>query len=419
MRDRVATEAVQLTKLRVLLAELRRGNPFYGPVLKAHVSEELASLRQFQETMPFTTKDGILRDRLENPPYGTNLTYPREQYTRFCQSSGTASGHPMAVLDTNESWTGLLDVWDQVYTAAGVKLGETIFFAFSFGPFLGFWTAFEGAARRGNLCIPGGGLGSAARLELMARYGASVLCCTPTYAARLGEVLAESPAELRDKIAVRLIIVAGEPGGSIPATRARLEILWPGAKVCDHHGMTETGPVSFEHPDRPASLCVVEDAYFAEVIDSTTGKEVAEGEEGELVLTTLKRIASPLLRYRTGDLVKKSFFQGMLCLEGGILGRTDDMAVIRGVNIYPAAVERVVREFPEIVEFQVVQTNRNAMAEIEVRIEPLPEREGDVSLAERLAAELNRAFSLRIPVSLAEPMSLPRFEFKSKRWIKE
>ncbi|MDF1657819.1 MAG: AMP-binding protein [Verrucomicrobiales bacterium] len=423
MADRPRIEEGQLGKLRHLLAELRTGNDFYRPRLeKAGLDEGVSSIREFTSQMPFTTKMDLVWDREEFPPYGTNLTYPISQYSRFCQSSGTTRG-PLPSLDTNESWSAMLDCWDAVFDAAGVGTDEVIFFAFSFGPFLGFWTAFESATRRGNLSIPGGGLSSKARLQAMVNYDAEVLCCTPTYALRLGEVFAAAKSEEVGSYRLKKIVVAGEPGGSLPEVRGRISDLWKGAEVFDHHGMTEVGPVTLEHREHPFNLCVIEDGYLAEVIDRETHKEAEPGQKGELVITTLTRTACPLLRYRTGDLVEKSFFQAegeaepVFCLKGGILGRVDEMVVIRGVNIYPTAVEKIIRGFPDVVEFQVIQTTRHSMAELEVSLEAGPRAPAD--LAERVARELGDAFTLRIPVRLVEPGSLPRFEFKSKRWIKQ
>ncbi|MDF1825275.1 MAG: phenylacetate--CoA ligase family protein [Verrucomicrobiales bacterium] len=423
MADRPRIEGEQLAKLRQLLGELREGNEFYRSRLKkAGLGESPGSLQDFSSRMPFTTKMDLVWDREEFPPYGTNLTYPINQYSRFCQSSGTTRG-PLPSLDTNESWSAMLDCWDKVFEAAGITTDEVIFFAFSFGPFLGFWTAFESATRRGNLAIPGGGLSSKARLQAMVTYDAEVLCCTPTYALRLGEVFADTKNEEIAAYRLKKIVVAGEPGGSLPEVRQRISDLWKGAEVFDHHGMTEVGPVTFEHREHPLNLCVIEDAYFAEVINRETHEEALPGEKGELVLTTLTRTACPLLRYRTGDLVEKSFFQPsdsdepVVCLKGGILGRVDEMVVIRGVNIYPTAVEKIIRGFSDVVEFQVIQTTRQSMAELEVSIEAGPRAPAD--LADRVAKELADAFTLRIPVRLTEAGALPRFEFKSKRWIKQ
>jgi len=423
MPDRSCIEALQTERLGVLLGELRSGNAFYRERLgKSGLAPGAVTLASFSAQMPFTSKMDLVWDREEFPPYGSNLTYPIERYSRFCQSSGTTRG-PLPSLDTAESWSAMLDCWDRVYEAAGVSPSDKIFFAFSFGPFLGFWTAFESATRRGNLSIPGGGLSSKARLQAMVAHEVEVLCCTPTYAMRLGELFTSHHNDETAGYRLKKIIVAGEPGGSIPEVRERLSELWKGARIFDHHGMTETGPVTYEHPDKPLSLCVIEEAYYAEVIDRETHREVEPGQRGELVLTTLTRTACPLLRYRTGDLVEKTFFtppgggEPLFCLEGGVLGRVDEMVVIRGVNVYPTAVEKIIRGFSEVVEFQVIQTTRQSMAELEVSIEADAKARPD--LAGRVQRELADAFTLRIPVRIVEEGALPRFEFKSKRWVKQ
>ena len=421
MPDRASIESLQTERLRALLLELRAGNAFYRDRLAKAGLGEAPTLAEFVAKMPFTSKMDLVWDREEFPPYGSNLTYPIGRYSRFCQSSGTTRG-PLPSLDTAESWSAMLDCWDRVYEAAGVGPGEKIFFAFSFGPFLGFWTAFESATRRGNLSIPGGGLSSKARLQAMVAHEVEVLCCTPTYAMRLGELFAAHANDETATYRLKKIVVAGEPGGSLPEVRRRLSDLWKGARVFDHHGMTETGPVTYEHPDKPLALCVIEEAYFAEIIDRENQTEVAPGQKGELVLTTLTRTACPLLRYRTGDLVEKAYFAPVgassgLCLEGGILGRVDEMVVIRGVNVYPTAVEKIIRGFPEVVEFQVVQTTRQSMAELEVMIEADAKARPD--LAERVQRELADAFTLRIPVKMVEAGELPRYEFKSRRWVRQ
>src|SRR5690606_6571809 len=158
----------------------------------------------------------------------------------------------------------------------GVGRGDRVFFAFSFGPFLGFWTAFEAALSIGCLCLPGGGMTSVARLQSLVEQEATVLCCTPTYALHLAEVRRRhgmDPASFR----IRRIIVAGEPGGSVPAIRESIESAWPGARVFDHHGMTEVGPVSYECPMEPRGLHVIECSYVAEKVDPATGGPRAPG----------------------------------------------------------------------------------------------------------------------------------------------
>lgn len=415
MIDRVRLRSNQWRKLRGIVMHLATSDSFYGRRFREWGVRTMAMnrLEDFVAKIPPTVKADILQDRIEHPPFGTNLMKPLSHYTRFCATSGTSTGQPMAWIDTPESWETMLACWRRVYEAAALEKGkDRLLFAFSFGPFLGFWTAFEAAAKD-YLVIPAGGLSSQARLEAMVRYGVTVLCCTPTYAQRLGEMIGDASGIERLGLRVRKIIVAGEVGGSIPEVRKRIESLWD-CEVFDHHGMTEVGPVSHELPGHPGTLCVMEDAYFAEVVNPDTLAEVAEGECGELLLTNLDRTACPLLRYRTGDWVRKRIIDGRLCLEGGMLGRIDEMAVIRGVNVYPSAIENIVREFREVGEFLIEQRKVDGMEELELQVEL--DTASASSLIKKIEHKLRDTLHLRIPVKPVEKGTLPRSEFKAKRW---
>jgi phenylacetate-CoA ligase len=408
-RDGRATlEAQQLATLRSLLNAIVPANAFYTAKLRD--CDEIRTLEDFTRVVPFTTKSELIEDQKAHPPFGSNLTFPLERYTRFSQTSGTSAA-PLRWLDTPESWDWMLGNWRTIYHAAGASAGDRVFFAFSFGPFLGFWTSFEAAAKLGLLCIPGGGLSSEARMRAIIDTGSTILCCTPSYALRLGQIGSAGSQ-------IRTIIVAGEPGGSIRSTRAQIERLWPGARVFDHHGMTEVGPVSYQCGERPGTLCVIESSYLAEIIDPVTRQPVGSGQTGELVLTTLGRTGSPLLRYRTGDVVRKAFFNDMLAFAGGILGRSDDMVIVRGVNLYPTAIEQIIREHVEIAEYRVELGKSGAMDEIAITVEPVDGCAAPALLVSQLESELRGAFGLRIPVSLAASGALPRFEMKAKRWVR-
>ena len=397
----------QTRALRSLCQGLIPDNRFYTDTLR-NTGLDLTSmtLDDFSARMPLTTRLQWTRDQLDHPPYGTNLTYPLDRYIRFCRTSGS-TGHPMIWLDTRETWDAMLDNWIRVFQAAGVTEPSRIFFAFSFGPFLGFWTAYEAATKAGHLCIPGGGLSSEDRLMLLMDTQAEVLCCTPTYAIRLAHVAEREGIDLATTN-VKFIVVAGEPGGSIPATREHISDHWHGARVCDHHGMTEVGPVTYECPVQPGVLHVMEDAYYPEVIDD------------ELILTTLKRPGSPLLRYKTGDIVSAERRSPCACgthelaLLGGILGRKDDMTVIRGINIFPSAVEEIVRRMGSIDEYKVEISTQNDLAAMKVIIES----PGGETVRRKLEKTFQRALFLRIPVALAPANSLPRYEMKAKRWVR-
>jgi phenylacetate-CoA ligase len=426
--ERRALTVEQGRRLTALLAHVYGRNPFYTRKFDAAgVRPGALEFPRDLASLPFTTKAELAADQLEHRPWGSALTEPRERYTRFCQTSST-TGRPLRWLDTNESWQWMLECWKTVFRAAHVGPDDRIFFPFSFGPFLGFWTAFEAGCQIGALCVPGGGMSSHLRLATIDTVGATVICCTPTYALRLAEVAAQEIAEgTRTRPLaegpVRVLIVAGEPGGSVPATRAQIEQSW-GARVVDHHGLTEVGPVSFECWERPGGLHLNEGEFLCEVLDPATGAEPPDDQPGELVITNLGRTASPVIRYRTGDLVVRRL-DPCRCgrtsarLERGILSRADDMVTVRGVNVYPAAVEAVVRGFSEVVEFRSTVSRRGSMRELSLEIEPVPHVSDRKALIEHVAQQLREALGLTVPVHAVEPGALPRFEMKARRFVVE
>ena len=390
----MSLEVDQLRMVNLLLSGLSASqNSFYQRKLGG--LSKVGDLSEFSEKVPFTRKAELAADQNDHPPYGTNLSRPLINYSRLHQTSGT-SGSPMVWLDDPEGWEWVRGNWEWVWQEAGVKPGDSAIFPFSFGPFLGFWAGFESATTLGIRAIPAGGLSSENRIKMMEWLRPEVLCCTPTYGLRLAEI-ANNPADL----GIQKLIVAGEPGGSLPEVRARLEEAW-GAEVIDHHGMTEVGPVTVGDLKDPTLLKIKHSSYFCEIINQD------EKGVGELVLTTLGRYASPLLRYRTGDLVMPVETEDGFALKGGIIGRVDDMVGVRGVNLYPGAVEEVVRSVPGILEYEVVIEEVNAMSEVRLRVEGA----GSADLAQRL----QEVFSLRIPVEEVDSGSLERYEMKSKRW---
>lgn len=362
--------------------------------------------------LPFTTKADLLEDQRAHPPYGTNLTDPLSAYIRFHQTSGT-TGQPLRVLDTAASWEWWADCWATIYRAAGVRAEDVIFLAFSFGPFIGFWAAYEGARRIGALVVPGGGLSSAQRLRLLLDVSATVLVCTPTYALHLAEVARAEGLDLASS-PVRATIHAGEPGASIPNTRRRIEDAW-GARAYDHAGMTEMGAYGFTCLNHDG-FHVNEAEFIAEILDPLTGEPVSQGERGELVLTNLGRWGSPAVRYRTGDLVARgparcACGRTFLTLPGGVLGRVDDMLTIRGVNVYPASIENVLRAISDVQEFRIIVFQSGELDEIELELE-CPE-----AVTGAVAAALRQALGLRVSVRAVPAGTLPRFELKARRVV--
>jgi phenylacetate-CoA ligase len=423
--DRDVIAARQCQRLELLLATIDGRNAFYTRKLNA-AGIRRTGLRFPDDLvkLPVTTKSELVADQEANPPWGTALGEPLERYTRYTQTSST-TGHPLRWLDTNESWQWMLECWKAVYRAARVGPGDRIFFAFSFGPFVGFWTAFDAAWQIGAHAIPAGGMSSQQRLAMISAIAPTVVCCTPTYALRLAEVDSEQTADRPpwSESAVRAVIVAGEPGGNIPATRARIERAW-GARVFDQHGLTEVGPVSFECWESPGALHVNEGEFIGEVVDSDTLHPVADGQPGELLLTNLGRTGSPVIRYRTGDVVVRrsercACGRSFARLEGGIIARTDDMVNIRGVNVYPAAIESVLRRFEEVVEFRSTVSRSGALRSLSVEVELTTTAADPRAVTTRITQRLRDALGLTVPIQLVAPGALPRFEMKARRFVVE
>ena len=361
--------------------------------------------------LPFTDKGELVADQANHPLFGTNLTYPLERYVRVHQTSGT-TGTPLRWLETQESWEWWARCWGFVLAGAGVTAADRVFFPFSFGLFFGFWAGFAGARGRGALAVPGGGQDSVTRLAWMETLGVTVLVCTPSYALHLVEVARERDVALA-KLPVRLTIHAGEPGAGIASVRARIEEAW-GARAFDHAGMTEVGAYGYECEEQ-TGLHINESEFIAEVIDPVTG---VPSVEGELVLTNLGRLGSPVVRYRTGDRVRRDdrpcpCGRTFMKLAGGILGRLDDMLIVRGVNVFPSAIEDIVRRFPAVDEFQIEVSRREGQDELRVRLDaPDGVNVSTVQDAFRLG------LGIRVEVSVVPPRSLPRYELKAHRVVR-
>jgi phenylacetate-CoA ligase len=395
------TAISRFNEMRAILVERNR---FYADRLK-HAD-------RFQD-IPFTTKQQLVEDQANHPPFGTNLTFPVESYTRIHQTSGTA-GRPILWLDTPESWDWWLRCWTEVFKGAGVRQGDRVYVAFSFGPFIGFWTAFEAAQRIGLMSISGGGQSTEQRLQSILHRDATVLVCTPTYALRLADAAREQGIDM-SRSAIRTTIHAGEPGASITETRKRIQESF-GAKTFDHVGMTEMGAYGFECEEQ-SGLHINEDEFIAEMIDPATEAEIEDGQKGELVLTNLGRVGMPLIRYRTGDLGVISR-EPCACgrrgarLVGGVLGRADDMITIRGINVFPSAVENIVRRYPEIVEFAIEVYRHREMHELRLKVEITSAPNGVI---DRLAQAFSNDLRIRASIEHVADGSLPRFELKSRR----
>lgn len=401
------------------LVFLKDKNSFYANLYRNINVEKICSIKDFQDKIPFIDKDTIANDQIANPPFGSNHSKKIEAYHRFHQTSGTTS-EPIKWLDTKESWSWIVDSWKTVLLKAEISDYDVGAFAFSFGPFLGFWGAFESAVELGLLCIPLGGMTSESRLEAICKNKVSVLFCTPTYAQHLGKLKEKNKLQTY----VKKIIVAGEPGGSQKAIRNMLSLLWDGAEIYDHHGMTEVGPVSYSlQTNDQFHLGIISGKYHAEVIDPVSKKLLGLGDEGELVLTTLGRLDCPLVRYKTGDLVRLQKMIGpegdeVLYLENGINGRVDQMVVIRGVNIYPSAISSILSKVKGVAEHETRIYRDNEMDELELLIE-LEDGLDQQITQKAILDSFYKSLQIRINVTFVKRNTLPRYEMKAKRWRDE
>lgn len=411
-------QSTQLEKLQSMLEQIYGPNRFYTAKLKAAGIEprDIQSLEDLTN-LPTTTKLELVQAQAEDPPFGTNATYPESAYTRIHQTSGT-TGEPLRVIDTEESWSWWGRCWGYVLSGAGVTARDRLFIPFSFGPFIGFWAAVEGAKEVGAMMIPGGGRDSLQRIHLIFELGATGMCCTPTYALRLAEVARKAGIDLKES-PLRISVHAGEPGANVPATKARIQKAW-NLKCFDHAGASEVGAHSFECEVQPGGTHLIESEYIAEVIDPKTGLMVEPGEIGELVITNLGRSGYPVIRYRTGDLVNLNL-EPCECgrtfsrFDGGVLGRADDMVIVRGVNVFPGAIENLIRQFDPIDEFQVRVVPHREMYELEVQLE-LAQGTDSYTTQSAIERAISEALGLRPKIAIMPPGSLPRFELKAKRF---
>jgi phenylacetate-CoA ligase len=418
-------EALQIRKLRRLLEWSDANVPFHAKRMRdAGVTPDRVGSLDDLRRLPFLTRDEWMEGQLEQPPYGTLLAQPPERAIRYHMTSGTTGRTPIRVLDSMKDWEWISEMWCYGLWGFGVRPADTMFVAFGYATFIGFWGLHYAGEKIGCLVLPGGAMQTDARVKQIVDMEATVVASTPTYALRMAQEAKSLGVDLASS-AVERLILSGEPAGSIPATKKLIEELW-GAKAGDTAGMTELGTIMiFECDRQPGGTHIIEDHYIEEVVDPETDEPVPYGEMGERVVTSFGRGFLPVIRYRTRDFVVRVPASECTCgrtfdlYQGGIRGRVDDMKLVRGTNVYPRAVEAIIREHGEIDEFQIhLYTEEGIRDEIEILVE-IPDAGADAPrIIERLGKELADAHEgLRFGVKQAEDGSLPRFELKAKRLV--
>jgi phenylacetate-CoA ligase len=417
-------DRLRLHKLRRHCEWALQKSPFHRRKFEAagFSPDQLRSLDDLRR-IPIMTRPEWMDCQDKTPLFGDLITATRNEAIRYHLTSGTSGRQPLRVLDSTKDWEWIAEMWCYGFWAFGVRPADTVFFAFSYGSFIGFWGAHYCCEKIGAMVLPSGNMTTENRVRQIVEMDATTVCATPTYALRMAQVAQEQGIDLAGS-AVNKLIVSGEPAGSIPAVKRMLEEQW-GAMCGDTAGMTEIGTIMiFECDQQPGGTHIIEDHFIEEVVNSDTLEPVGYGEIGERIVTSFGRGFIPLIRYRTGDQVKKVPADTCSCgrngdiFEGGILGRADDMKLIRGTNVYPRAVESIVREYDIIDEFEIhIWRKDNVQDEITVKVEIKPEFDQNADeLLVTLGKDLARNHEgLRFNVETVEYGTLPRYELKAKR----
>jgi phenylacetate-CoA ligase len=414
-RDRL--REVQEQRLCRLMPALEE-NEFYREKLRAFGIKP-SDVKSVEDVgaLPFTTKSELVEEQLAHPPYGRMLTYPLSRYRYFHQTSGT-SGRPLKCVDTEEDWVWWRRCWSYVYRSAGVAERDIVFCAFSFGPYLSHWAGISGAWSVGALCISGGGMSSEQRLHTILDNRCTVLLCTPTYALHLAEVARQSGIDLGSS-ALQISIHAGEPGASVPNIKKLIQDSF-GTTCFDHAGASEVGAWAFDCGFGEGAIHLNEAEFIFELIDPESADPVTDGRRGELVITNLGRAGMPLLRYRTGDLVEMTSEpcacgRHMARIKGGVLGRADDMLIVRGVNLYPSTIDNLVRAVPGVAEYEVEVRRVSGLDDLLIKVESAFDHPFD-TVANSLTHAFRVQLNIRVSIEQAPAGSLPRYEFKAHRY---
>jgi len=385
---------------------------------------DIRSLDDIQQ-VPFTIKEELRETQAQNPPWGDFICVPPEEGVRVFQTTGT-TGIPVKALLNKRDWTvHFYEQFMHFMYGYGIKTSDILFVPFGYSLYIAWWGFQAALEQEGVMIVPGGAQSSQDRVKNIFEWGATVVCGTPTYLLYLGDTALNMDQPLKES-PVRIVVAAGEPGANVPATKKALEDLW-GAKCYDDIGSTEISNFGFECVAQKGTH-MIESMFYAECLDPDTLKPVQPGDVGELVLTNLCTESMPLIRYRMKDLVR---FNKETCecgrtflrLDGGVLGRSDDMFQFGGVNIFPSGIENLIREVPEFSnEYQLVVPGAGSGKHLKIRVEPATDRisnENTEEAVKKFIETVKYRITITPDVEIVEMGKLPRFELKAKRVIRE
>jgi phenylacetate-CoA ligase len=423
-RDRI--ETFQLDALRTQLKRVGQNSKHYKEVF-AQAGFKAGDLKSFADLrkLPFSRKSDYVAGIAAEPPYGRHTAVERGEAVRVHFSSGT-TGKPTPVLWTQADIERWADLYARYLYSQGLRRGDVLQCMFNYAWFVGGLGATLAAQHLGALVIPASSGDTERQIETIFEYGTNCVIGTPSFMAHMAEAAAKMGRDLT-KSKIKMVCVGGEPGASIPGTRERLEQLW-GAPMFDCYGALECQPIGW---DTAAKLgpTLAEDFIYVEVLHPDTHEPVADGERGVLVLTHLDKVACPLVRWWTGDMVVRDSTTAPdgrthSRLKGGVLGRADDMLIIRGVNLFPTAVEDVVRgfagltnEYVLVIDDSVKDPKTKFLTGVRLKVER--EAGAPADIGENLSQRLRDKLQVRFHVEVLEPGTLPRTVHKAKRVIYE
>lgn len=428
------TETLPRERLRALQLERFRDRMKYvyehSPMYKRKYDEagirpeDIRTLDDIRH-VPFTIKEELRESQAQHPPWGDFMCVPPEEGVRVFQTTGT-TGIPVKVMLNKMDWTvHFYEQFMHFMCGYGIKPSDILFVPFGYSLYIAWWGFQAALEQAGVMIVPGGAQSSQDRIKNIFEWGATVVCGTPTYLLHLGETGLRMGMPLAGS-KVKIVVAAGEPGANVRATKLAIQELW-GAKCYDDIGSSEISNFGFECIVQKGTH-VIESMFYAECLDPDTLKPVAPGEVGELVLSNLCTETMPLLRYRIKDLVRFNFDRcqcgrTFLRLDAGILGRSDDMFQFAGVNIFPSAIENLIRQVPEFSnEYQIVIPKFGSGKHIRIRVEPASSeitKEGMTQAVKGFIENFKYRITVTPDVEIAEMGELPRFELKAKRLIRE
>lgn len=419
-------EKLKVLQLKLLKESIERAyhNSAYYRSTFGEAGVSLASLNTLDDLQRFPFMDKkIIRQRQEaQPPYGDLICTSTDDLVYMSASSGS-TGVPTASPFTWQDFEDWQDFEARLFWSSGLRPGDVYCHSLQFTLFVG-GPDVLGAMKVGAMTLWAGAIPSERLIDILVKWKPTAIWTTPSYAWYLGETAQLKGLDPSKDLSIKKIFVAGEPGGSILETRQRIEELW-GADLYDYYGLSDIFGACAGMCEAKSGLHWAEDHIYVEVINPKTGESVAEEERGELVITSLRKKARPLIRFRTGDIVS---YTTEPCICGrthlrlhGVHGRVDDMLIIRGVNVFPSDIEMVIRRNKNLTgEYKIILTEEKHLAVITVQVEHIEGYTGELeSLAHEVKGEIFKILGIKPRVKVLPPNCIERATHKSKRVFDE